>query len=733
MGTIENDRSERIKILKEIFNNTLIDKQGDDLYEDLLLFFQDIVKKAYEKEEFNLVVFMARKAWCLFHVFLSVMDYDEDIKEEIKKRCAHDGMLAPHFSKYYNTDGNYDDAAVKRLKIAVVDDTCIRGDTINKCVRRLCYCFGVQPDNITFFAYAIHGSKQNEQRLLHSGRDTRTGYSAESDQAVARFKILANKDFNYGSDDPKHFLYVRWGVFSRNRSLLKGLDEIKMLTRRFVEAIQTCSIPYVGFTPAFSISFAKAKNIFGNLDDIAEDDYLQQDSLKRDFDDNNYEFYNITSQPMYHNDVEAFVLFPKKDIDSFKWTNADWLPFKFESSQFSPCIRFYINRQLKKVLILPFVGIPPVSQRSNLGNFFPEDLQKLFRNDRSIEGQKAANEAEAIYEGTLAAHRLLSYTVNYIFAKKFLDAIELMPSNDKNDDKIDYKLENMSGLPNESDFCKWVVSNEKDVCDVLNNIWEKLTIEKENMKKQNITVEVFHYDKNFRSDTEVPSWKKSTTEFNAIFDEVFDVELNKINPSYYTLSSIFFKKLSELDEVVKGTSTFRGVLVSEYAFRLSSKSECLRKSPNKIMSIILMLCDAGEVSMYVYQRHKTIGTYLADGEQCKLAYYLYSPSYAIFLRRLEQDISSSQFNVTQLKSIGFREDIRKHFEDKQNKEPEACHIPIDVLLQPLDNLLEENTENNDAEYFFSPPKYNEIADGSSLFFDVLFDKLRISHEQNNLI
>jgi hypothetical protein len=421
----------------------------------------------------------------------------------------------------------------------------------------------------------------------------------------------------------------------------KGIRPILSLSRAFVAAYHATSTPYLAFSPAFSMKNEVLSGFL--LDGSIPNERITQRNLKGDFADvNKYEFYNITSSTQYENDVETILLSPtaKPEIGLLKQDD----DFSFYT------FRFLINRKLGSTLFEPCQSIPSIHNKADIAALLPEALS-LVNEKQEQEGRKVA-------------YRLLSYAVNYLFGKAFLEGLKV----------TNYKLYPTLGfVPN--GFMKWL--DETGTPAALNAAWEA----------QN-----FFANGEFRDDT-------TRDLFDKWFDTFFPAG-EKIG-SYYATLSVLFRKLAD--------EKFRGVPLKVLVEKLTERCDI---SARKAVAAILMLADSGEADVHVYEHEQAgiIGFYVNHGEVSYYAIYNTQPSYAYYLQQL-QNTDISQLVV---KNCDYftenREHIKEHFE--QNKK-HGVGLSVDTLIRAMDDV-----EKNHSKW--SPPycalPRTGLYDSSEAFF-----------------
>jgi hypothetical protein len=676
----EQRRLEKLRFhLESILDNAVEDKRGHELFDELFNFFEKILDDL-SAGKVDFVIFMTRKAWCLYQVFLPF--FSSEKYSEIKDRITHDSMLAPYFNKCEKPWSN--------VMVAVVDDSCIKGDTISKCVRRLRHCYNVKPENIYLHAYSILDNAQNKSLYIDAqNEDAKKHWGVPGEDSW--FRIRKRKKIDPESKNIEDFFIIRWGEDRAFDKILVNNKHIRALSRVFVGAIHMSSVAYVAFTANFSMELSDAEKLLGDMK-RPQNDYLRQEHLKSDFSNGKlswrkkFEFYNITSPIMYENGVEAFVLFPT--TKNKKLSHISWL---YSGEESISCLRFYINNKTKKVRIIPYVSLPALKTDTDITDIFPSmsSLSELFKEDVILKNQ--IKEGERIHEGKLAAYRLLCYSASYLFGKAFIKKY-------CGDMSKRIKCDHAATLGLHSpEFYDWL---KKDAYSDLKQNWGKLAAKGTHPKFVNDEREAL----------------------GKLFDKLLDECFGRFKPErddYYHTLSAFLRRLAKESEALSEENekqpnkalVFKGVPVNHLLLELLELAHDETKR-NEIISAIFMVCDAGEGSIYVYQRDETIGTYVTDGEQTIHDIYNRQPSYACFLQRLKE-FDPSNLEPGKLDKI--IKDVREYFE-RQIKGGRNLGLPIDVLMNPLAEIKNNPNRQSDDRFCVY---INRRTDSSADFFEEL--------------
>jgi len=614
----------RRSLLQKVLDNAIKGKESHELIDEILIFFKEIFSGVISGET-DLVVLIARKGWCLYQTFwpLLVADYDDKQRDIIQSNVTHDGMLVPWF--------NINKKKLADVKIVLADDSCQKGQAAAKRLRTLCGCYGIKSENISLYIFA---------------------YDKAEMEAGKQIKILSDNKLEFFFDgenhcSSSHYLVSYWAGRGMQKEPYKGIQSVRSLSRAFVSAYHTSSIPYLAFTPAFSMR-NKTLNKFLLKGDMPCKPLTQKD-LKGDFaDEEAYEFYNITSPTMYENDVEAIVLFPNpKFVNDLIEQDNDFYFYAF---------RFYINKKLGITIFESYQSVPAIHKDTDIASMFPGEWS--FVKWRHSE-----------YEGRMVAYRLLSYSLSYLLGKRFLENGKYGLSKD------DYEHRTTVGLV-PTYFFEWL--DKMETPNELNRAWTTYRL----------------------ATISEPEFAEGD---NVLFDQEFDFFFPEEEPpeSYYLALASLFRKLSD--------KNLNGVPLK---FLVNKLKERFDISSNKAMAAILMLIDAGESTVYVYERKNTIGSYVNHGELSCYAIYHAQPSYACYLQRLHTT------NIPKLISNDpeyFQRTtttVRNHFEGKMKA---GIHLGLSIsALMSAMRDLEENGNNKSQPYCALP--YAKLFDSSEEFF-----------------
>jgi len=661
-------------LLAPIFENTWEGVSGADLLERLIDFYQKIANELLDDLE-AIAVFMARKAWCFFLVLFPHLAIPDDKREDIRHRIIHDGMLAPYF--------NSSDTLPAGMRVIIGDDSCVNGTALSRCVRRLIKCFGVTESNITVYAFSVLDTDELRRQLPN--RAKREG------QPLPDFAIRKNSKDPISPSD-KDFFYVKWCGYKYYIVESSKDSHIPMISRRLVEAIAVSSVPYVSTTPAFSLTYDTAVRVFGSLEKDQDSGYIVQNSgLKSQLGAESFEFHNITTQAPGRHNVEAFILFPKKNTDLFNIDWIDWLPPCHGSAEGQrPFVRVYVNKATDKVLVIPTVLMPYVSDDAELGRFFPPTVSKLFCNKASLNNQAANNVMgnDLIKEGSVSAHKVLGYVASYCFGKHFLEStlIGLSPS--------DYEEIDTLGLPCDV-YTQWLSGDVNSVHSILRDTWA-------------------HLQANNHIREHPPAIDNDAVFFETEFNHVFDINVPDTKErSYYDLSSALFRRLSDLI-----APRFGSIPMAAYIDRLFNVMESVKRSGNtrnKAIATIVMLSDSGVASAFAMQNRRIIGTHLTCGEQSKLAIYSTEPAYAYFLSRLPEvsaNLKTEKINILKDYIASVLEKLHS---------ANRLGLPLWMLMEPVNDILNQQNLNPGvvSKKYYYQPHLDMIDENLPFFVDCL--------------
>ena len=652
------DNFDLMSLIEGVLEGADEEKSGQEMFDEILAFFEEVFDELIEGR-LDLVVFMARKAWCLYNAFEPFLYRDGfsglswnhtlDEFEEKKRFITNDTMLAPTLN-----DPKIMTVARENVKIAVVDDTCVKGGAIRKCVRRLIDRFGVDSKNIQVYFYVCH------------------------EDAINRGDI----EFDITSEVPlirlKNDTEVGWGRKETPDKLgiLRPINNIKSYSGKFVEIFHISSTPYVALSCGFLFDLAWAGGVMGSLDGDPSR-YLTQDDLIGDYKNPEiFSFHNITCSAMYKNNIEAFVLFPN-ELSGRK----TYMPSFLAGGNTVKAIRFYVNRPLGKLLLVPYVYVEPVKANRGIANQFPV-CKELF-------DEYAGALDKSVYEGEMAAYRILCCGASYLLGRRFIDKLI---EKTEHTDEIMCSVIPMSGLRS-SDYHEWLTGNMAEkgysrLLDIVNdNKLEKLGFE--DMCDEG--------------------------EFEMVFDETFR-DFKKETDYFYNTSFTLFDRLNGKIKL--------GIPIKAFWNALKAKFKEL--SREKFTATMLFLHDAGAVPMFIAQCGDGIGHCSSPGELSFGDIYEAEPSYAFFLQWFV-NVSDNSFNSS--KYADMHEVIKKHFEGK--REDGTLFLSLNLLLEPLEKIWNWKNEKDEKKkalakdnvVFCAMPR-PEISDADTEFFYNLIDKYR---------
>jgi hypothetical protein len=603
------DSQERRRILLEAALDS-DDGFGFSLFEEIRSFYTNVVNGMHVGDKPDLIVCMARKSWCLLNAFINT-----EMLDLAGIDLIHDKMLTPWFNENKSRSLN-------TLKVALIDDTYLTGRAVDDCIRRLVYCYGVLPKNITLCVYAMQDKGKNfdNRKKISFDKEGITG-------SVYKVRVIKNKGGNF---------WVRWG--GRKDGFFSE-KEVRAFSLRFVEAIHACSEPYVANIPAYRFDFSEIQDVLNFKLGEPGACIEQRDLPGLLSDPNNFIFHNITTQQMYQWDVEAFMLMPHTN-SSNKFV--DWLPN--ESNALSFCsLRFYINRKAHTLLFVPYISLKACKLTSDLSNMFPDDIKFLL-------SESSTGNWDDL-EGQMTAHRLLRYATSYVWGKHILSTY-FGVSNTR------YKGSVTTGGILSYVFTEWL-NNENRIYSELRSIYM-----------------FFSNPGNVIEDVKMSG--KDTKLFNDAFKKVFTMNNEQID--CYKSSLALFREMMEEERRKNEAVAFKGVPIKLFAERLE---KLFSFTKDVVSAAIFMLCDVGAAVTQVYQRGRVVGTYLVNGEQSCHSIYNICVSYSFFLTRLMEKMESD--NLAEDYYNKMKDEIYAHFIDMiRNGVKYGVHI--DHLMKPLQDI-----------------------------------------------
>jgi len=665
--------------LPEIFDD--IDIPDSSIFNEALAFYKKIVLK-----EPDLIICMSRKSWCVIQLFLPYLEKENIF---VKSELTHDRMVHPWFAEQ-------DPDKRDKIKVIVVDDTFQTGRALDKCVQRLKCVYNVDKNNITLAVFAMSNDERNLKRI-NKDKDLYTVYPACSGKEIFQVNWLS-------------------GNFYPKETILK-------ISYFFVKALHACSIPYVGYIPAFSLPLKdvqkflgakRGKKIkFGSKPVIRIPGYLEQDDLKAPLNDPSIMgYFNITSQQMRQDDVEAFfILLPALDS-----RDKHYLPFLPPKHAFSiAALRFYLNRNTNVALVVPYLSLKDCYAEKDIAREFPEELRPLMR-------EMCSTDVWEEYEGRLAAYRLLRFASCYLWGKYVFK--QWFGREVKEEDIVSH-----GGICSKK-FFTWLNGPyvEKD----LMSIWSFFDPQRKNIVED--PPEQTKLEDLIRDEMSADEEKYK----EAIDDKSFA----SLPVSYFDAASMMFRRLYEKDRELQNQGEkstldknsafiikpFLGFPLNVFFASLLEKYPELKERKDVLVSVTLMLCDMGIAVTQLCQREskrngKIIGTVLFNGEQSCHSLAPIAPEYAYFLsnlpkilKKFNKDERQEKFNTAKVK-------IRNYFEEEKTQGV-IRRLSIDELMAPLDhveNILVNAPGRKVEAYTFLPRSL--FYDSSEPFFTKLSEEL----------
>lgn len=313
---------------KTILKQTL----GDKLFNDILNFYS----KIFEPERYDLIIFIARKSWCLYKSFEFLIG-DGCIKNNV----TNDKMIAPWLASHN-----------KPKNIAVVDDTLITGASIRDCIKRLHRHYNIESDSVTVHVYTVC-------------------------RPIKKADLLdENNHFTLGNE-----LYANWEY----DNIYFNEFDVKRFSRIFIKTIHAVGIPYVAHIPAFTLSI---KSLIGKLFKTFPTHINLFTSIVDSLQE--WDFKDITTDEQKDVNVYAFCLFPPQYVE------LDGRPTP--EIEIFTALRFYVNFNLNTVLFVPYTTFKSQNANNDIRNVLPDILKSLCDkysdkdgNDNNCVGQRSAH------------------------------------------------------------------------------------------------------------------------------------------------------------------------------------------------------------------------------------------------------------------------------------------------------------------------------------------------------
>jgi hypothetical protein len=352
----------------------------------------------YIDTKYDIVVFVARRAFAIFNAFRSYLEIEH--KDVSFSNSTTDDMIDSWL--LLNKSKN-----IQRM--CIIDDTYLYGSHLRNLVKTL----------------------RKKTKLRHTAIDIRVLFARELSDSNPKDALLKKKDSRvFGENAYEAF-------FKDHEGYRYPKKEVQRKSWDIVTAVHATSTPYVSYIPAFKLTLDELRQkLFKDAQTLEPGEEILQENLSDSF--RNWKFENITIQPTYDVNVEAFCLFPPTEAENdIMRRNVNYKDIDEVSS-----IRIYINHELEDVLIVPYIAFCAVSSNKKLIKILPDEISSLCDNLAS-------------------AHKLIKYTASYLYGKNFLQeklGIE---------HPINY-LTSHAGLQRDSKFMSYI---DKEDLKELDNVW----------------------------------------------------------------------------------------------------------------------------------------------------------------------------------------------------------------------------------------------------------------------
>jgi len=671
----------RRELLKEILNRDLNKPIFDKVFE----FYRQLINKNPD-----LIVFMSRKSWCVFHLFLPLLENEGIVVD--RKKLTHDRMVQPWFAELYEKD----QYRHSQIKVFVVDDTLQTGRALDDCVRRLVTVYKVDTKNLTVAVFAM--------------TDDKHGYNRQRIDASKTLYTVSKSDTR-----KMDTLEVKW----YGGDAFCDKKDVSLFSSLFVEALHACSEPYVGYIPAFRLPIDvvqkklgayRGKDVKLGASTISVPGYLEQDDLKTPFSDPaKVGYYNITNQQMWQHDIEAFYF----SLSVLDFDDKEYLSLLLPEYAISiAALRFYLNRKTGIALIVPYLSLKDCHANADIAKEFPDKLRPLVR-------EMCSTKEWEEYEGRLAAYRLIRYAAGYLWGKYVFKQWFGCDVKEKN-------IMSTGGICSKI-FFDWLDS--PSAIQDLTHIWTFFSPEKGNIAKQMEMDNKKSLEDIIRLDL-----PKDDADFSKIICRGLSVSdpVDYLGTLSMLFRSILDRECEMLNEYAKMNSennvlpeAFHGFPIHAFFALLLLKFPQLKTRKNVLTTVTLMLCDMGIAVTQLHQHEGIIGTVLYSGEQSCHALAYIAPEYAHFLSELPEMLCGFDKDQCLEKFEMAKTEIKKYFEDEITHSMGRC-LSLNELMAPLENIrtiaLNYDREQQDFIAYSALPKYS-LFDRSELFFLKLREKL----------
>jgi hypothetical protein len=317
------------------------------------------------KEEGAVTIILARKAYALFSVFLSV---EKETFIQYADRVVHDRA----FGEWLSVNKE------KINKIRVVDDTLLHGNALRNCLEML-RARGYDNDKVAAYIFAINEQladrkfvrninvskeKQRTLLLLKEGKAVTKGANISEDKLyTGELCNCYDGCFDESSSDAASTYKVYY-----NRKVER--KESRRLARQFVEAIHASSNPYIANMPVYSLDFTQAANLLFDKSVFPDKKDLYTTVFR----------HELVSKISYSLN-SAFESGEMHGVHSLcSVLNAEYFNAKYEQA---PMVRIYANYVLEKVLIIPCSLFKSYTSSILHFNDFPESIRKYLHDDSS--------------------------------------------------------------------------------------------------------------------------------------------------------------------------------------------------------------------------------------------------------------------------------------------------------------------------------------------------------------
>ncbi|MDR2570627.1 MAG: hypothetical protein LBD23_10090 [Oscillospiraceae bacterium] len=328
---------------------------------------RDFFLSVIPKDIYTLTIILAKKAYALFKAYQS--EYSEKCTKfkEHTDYIIHDKIICEWFADN-KEDIEKMKATGNSLKIRVVDDTLLHGNSLRNCLEILrAFDYGAESVDVYVFAVNEQLARKNHVDEINNSKHCKRKllYLNEKEQNIEDFLFCGELENCYDNcfDSTKYETEIPYNIYYYKKC---SRSTSRRQSRMNLELIHTESVPYITNMPIYSLSFDEAGEYLFETQEFRDENKLIETPFRCASADR-YSFGSSFDTSMI-NKVSSLcaVLTDGKG-------NSKTL-FNYEQTAM---VRILVNYELMRVLVVPYSIFKPCYSSASTIDDFPEETRVL--------------------------------------------------------------------------------------------------------------------------------------------------------------------------------------------------------------------------------------------------------------------------------------------------------------------------------------------------------------------